>query len=180
MVRVDSLTYPSPWNWKISIENFLESYHHRGVHPSTLEPMFPGARSFVPDSHDEPWAAIDHVSVVAGAEPFIAIVAFPTLMFAIVRGLGMTWFRVEPVDVDETMLTIEIFVLPEFADDASVKEMLAGSTAAINAEDISINARTAAGLRSRFAQPGRISHLEAATWEFRNWLIGQIRESPSR
>jgi choline monooxygenase len=174
MVQVGSLAYPSPWNWKISIENFLESYHHRGVHPTTLEPSFPGARSFAADSGNEPWTAIDHVSVLEGVEPFIAFVAFPTLMFAIVRGLGMTWFRLEPLSVNETMLTIEVFALPELSDNSDVVALLVDSTTDINNEDVPINARTAAGLTSRFAQPGRISHLEEPTWRFRRWLLSQV------
>jgi phenylpropionate dioxygenase-like ring-hydroxylating dioxygenase large terminal subunit len=175
MVRVESLKYPSPWNWKISVENFLESYHHRGVHPNTLEPLYPGAQSFGLDSAGEPWAAIDHVSVIEGFDPFVAVVGFPTLMFAISRGVGMTWFRLEPKTADHTELTIEVFVLPEFANDHDVVKVLVDSLVEINAEDIPINARTAAGLKSRFAKPGRISHLEAPTWVFRRWLLDNVR-----
>jgi phenylpropionate dioxygenase-like ring-hydroxylating dioxygenase large terminal subunit len=62
MQRVGSLPFPSPWNWKVSVENFAESYHHQSVHPETLQPTFPGARSFVVDSTGEPWSWLDHVS----------------------------------------------------------------------------------------------------------------------
>jgi choline monooxygenase len=177
MVSVGSMEYPSPWNWKISIENFLESYHHRGVHPETLEPTYPGAKSFASDSGPELWTGIDHVSVVEGIDPFVAIVAYPTLMFAIVRGVGMTWFHLSPLSVDATHLRIEVLVLPEFADQPEICQLLLQSTKAVNEEDIPVNRRTAAGLRSKFSEPGRISHLEEATWNFRRWLLNEISGS---
>jgi phenylpropionate dioxygenase-like ring-hydroxylating dioxygenase large terminal subunit len=76
-VSVGAREQSSPWNWKISVENFLESYHHRGIHSETLEPIYPGAKSFVPPTGDEPWTAVDHVSVVEGEEPFIALTMYP-------------------------------------------------------------------------------------------------------
>jgi phenylpropionate dioxygenase-like ring-hydroxylating dioxygenase large terminal subunit len=177
MMHVRSVEYPSPWNWKISVDNFLESYHHRGVHPGTLDATFPGAQSFASDSGDEPWAGVDHVSAVDGFDPFVAIVAFPTLLVAVARGVGMTWFRLEPLTTDTSMLTIEFYVLPEFAEDVDFVQMFVDAGVEINAEDIWVNARTAAGLKSRFAQQGRISHLEAATWTFRKWLLDSARKN---
>ena len=174
VVPIGSLDYPSPWNWKISVENFLESYHHRSVHPQTLEPGTPGATSFARFAGNEPWSAIDHVSVIDGEEPFIAIVVYPTLMFAVLRGVGMVWFRLEPLSAAASHLTIECYQLPDVpADPETVRRRLAGN-AAVNDEDVPINEMTAAGLRSRFAVPGPISHLEAATWHFRHWLLNTI------
>ncbi len=165
---------PSPWNWKISIENFLESYHHRGTHPETLEPVYPGDRSFVPESGEEPWSAVDHVSVVDDQDPFIAIVRYPSLAFAVLRGIGMAWFRLTPEDVNTTSMQIEVFTLPEHSDDPGIGVALLDALDAVNREDVRVNRRTAQGLRSRFARPGRISHLEAATWHFRRWLLACI------
>jgi phenylpropionate dioxygenase-like ring-hydroxylating dioxygenase large terminal subunit len=177
MVSVGTISSPADWNWKVSVENFLESYHHRGVHPATLDSSFPGHRSFAPDPAGEPWAAIDHVSTEDGVEPFIAVTVFPTLMFAVVRGFGLTWFRLQPVSEVASTLAIEVFLLPEFADDAALGEMLVSSTMAINDEDVPINRRTMAGLQSRFAAQGRISDLEAATWHFRRWLVESVRQT---
>ncbi len=30
-----------PFNWKVLVENFMESYHHLGAHAKTLQPMMP-------------------------------------------------------------------------------------------------------------------------------------------
>jgi phenylpropionate dioxygenase-like ring-hydroxylating dioxygenase large terminal subunit len=45
MVRVGSITWEQRWNWKLTFENYAESYHHIGIHPTSLQPMFPGERS---------------------------------------------------------------------------------------------------------------------------------------
>lgn len=44
------LEYDSPWNWKVMIENFMESYHVKNIHSATLEPAFPGAATWAEDS----------------------------------------------------------------------------------------------------------------------------------
>lgn len=174
MRRVGGRHYPSPWNWKVSVENFLESYHHRAVHPETLQPTYPGEQSFVLDSAEEPWSGIDHVSV-DDRDPFIVLAAFPTLLIAISRGFGVAWFRLEPEAVDHTSLTIEALVLPEFADDPEVGAGFLDVLHEINEEDVRINAATAAGLRSAFAAAGAESPLEGANTRFRRWLVDRMR-----
>jgi len=176
VVSVGTLNYPSPWNWKISVENFLESYHHRGVHRETLEPMYPGAQSFITPTGEEPWTAVDHVSVVEGDEPFIALAMYPSLLIAITRGVGMAWFRLDPLEVDRSHLAIEVFLLPEYANDDALGDLIVEGLRVINDEDVPINERTAKGLRSNYAESGRVSHLEEATWHFRQWLIARMSD----
>jgi phenylpropionate dioxygenase-like ring-hydroxylating dioxygenase large terminal subunit len=170
MQRVGSVEFPSPWNWKISVENFSESYHHQSIHPQTLQPTYPGAQSFAVPNNGEPWLWLDHVSTDPAQEPFTANVVFPTLMFALARPIGMFWFHLEPRCVDETLLTIEAFVIPELADEPGLGELLIDNVTAINTEDIDVNRRTFTGLSSQFAQVGPLSHLEAGLASFRAWL----------
>jgi len=33
-----------PFNWKVLVENFMESYHHLGAHSKTLQPTIAGTR----------------------------------------------------------------------------------------------------------------------------------------
>ncbi len=175
VVPIGRLEYPSPWNWKISVENFLESYHHRGIHPETLDADYPGAQSFVTPTGDEPWSGVDHVRVTDdGGLPFIALAVYPSTLIAVNRGSGMMWFRLEPQGVDHCRLVIEPYVLPEFADEPDIGRLYEESLRAINDEDVVINERTAAGLRSNFAAPGRVSHLEASPWHFRRWLLDRM------
>ncbi len=172
--RVGSLAFPSPWNWKVSVENFAESYHHQSVHPETLQPVFPGAKSFVVDALGQPWTWLDHVSVVPDAQPFTASVVFPTLMFSWIRPNAMAWFHLEPLSPTETMLTIELFVRPEDSHDQELIDLLLGSLHAINSEDIEINRRTFLGLHSRHAVVGPLSPLEGAVAQFRTWTLTQL------
>ena len=99
---------------------------------------------------------------------------YPSFLIAVSRGFGGYWFRLDPLAVDRTHLTIEAYVLPEFAGEDGIADAMLASVAAINDEDIPINERTAAGLRSRFAMPGRVSHLEASPWHFRRWLLERM------
>jgi phenylpropionate dioxygenase-like ring-hydroxylating dioxygenase large terminal subunit len=174
MVRVGSLPFPSPWNWKISIENFAESYHHQSVHPETLQPIFPGAQSFVVDAGGQPWTWLDHVSVDESVAPFTASIVFPTLMFSWIRPNAMAWFHVVPVSAVETSLSIEVFVQPADANNRAFVEFLLGSLHQINSEDININRRTFEGLKSRHASMGPLSPLEGAVAQFRAWVLAQL------
>jgi choline monooxygenase len=174
MVRVGSLPFPSPWNWKISVENFAESYHHQSVHPDTLQPIFPGAQSFVVDAGGQPWSWLDHVSVEPSMEPFTASVVFPTLMFSWIRPSAMAWFHLMPVSAVETNLTIEVFAQPTDAKDTAFVELLLQSLHQINSEDIDINHRTFEGLKSRHASMGPLSPLEGAVAQFRAWILTQL------
>ena len=171
LVKIGELHYPTPWNWKISVENFVESYHHRPVHPEMLDSIYPGAQSFARYAGDEPWGGVDHVSVVPEFDTFFAVAAFPTLLFAVLRGVGVTWFDLVPTAPGECDLRIEILVKPELADEAGY---LVETTAAINEEDIVVNAATWAGLQSKAYVPGPVSPLEGACWQFRRWLVDAV------
>jgi phenylpropionate dioxygenase-like ring-hydroxylating dioxygenase large terminal subunit len=179
MSRVGKVEFPSPWNWKVSVENFSESYHHQSIHPQTLQVTFPGAQSFVLPNQGEPWSWLDHVSVDPAQEPFTATVVFPTLMFSLVRPIGMFWFHLEPKSAAETLLTIEAFVIPALAGEPGIGEALIDTVTAINCEDIGVNQRTFAGLSSQFAELGQLSHLEAGLAMFRTW-IGDCYEQSSK
>jgi phenylpropionate dioxygenase-like ring-hydroxylating dioxygenase large terminal subunit len=173
LVRGPSVTYSSAFNWKVQVENFIESYHHAGVHPQTLQTTYPGQQSFTIDNDGAPWSWLDHVSVDPAMEPFAVPFAYPTLTFVVVRGLGGYWFDIRPIDATTTSLEI-VTLLPQDAD-AGIGELLLESAVSVNDEDVTMNERTQRGLTSRFASPGRVSPLERACWEFRRWLVEQLR-----
>jgi phenylpropionate dioxygenase-like ring-hydroxylating dioxygenase large terminal subunit len=52
------LEFESPWNWKVMLENFMESYHVPSIHPHTLEPGFPGVVTWGEDNGGAPWAVL--------------------------------------------------------------------------------------------------------------------------
>lgn len=171
MQRVGVVDCPGDWNWKISLENFAESYHHAGTHPTVLQTWAPGERSWAEDNRGEPWLSLDHVSTDDNIEPFTASVAFPMHMFSIARPSYMTWFNLRPTAVDHVDLRIEVFAHP---DAMPVPDIVTETVEAINDEDIVVNERTSRGLHSRFASPGPVSPLEEACWQFRRWYLEQV------
>ncbi len=172
--RVGTLHYHQPCNWKITFENFAESYHHAGVHGTTLQPIFPGEGSWVEPNAGAPWMSLDHVTLDPSQEPFTASAVFPLLLFSIVRPFGLVWFRLEVHDVDDVDLELQGFLTPEHAGDAGVVQLFMDGLRAINDEDMVVNRRTAQGLRSRFAQAGPVSALEEGCRQFRRWWLEQM------
>jgi phenylpropionate dioxygenase-like ring-hydroxylating dioxygenase large terminal subunit len=63
MRRVGTLHYHQAWSWKVALENFAESYHHAGVHASTLQAIYPGERSWAEPNDGAPWMSLDHVTL---------------------------------------------------------------------------------------------------------------------
>jgi phenylpropionate dioxygenase-like ring-hydroxylating dioxygenase large terminal subunit len=79
----DTLEYDSPWNWKVMVEGFMESYHHLGPHTGTLQPLNPAQ-----GTHAVPLAgelALLENPAVPGAAPCYVMQVFPALLFALVR-----------------------------------------------------------------------------------------------
>jgi hypothetical protein len=55
-------------------------------------------------------------------------------------------------------------------------QALLGVVDAVHQEDIRACTRVQAGLRSRLAAPGRLSHLEKCLWQFHRWIAQRIPE----
>jgi choline monooxygenase len=163
----------APWNWKLTVENFAESYHHAGTHPKTLEPLFPARGSRAADNGGEPWFHLDHVPSVPGLGPFVAVGAFPLLLFS-VGPFGAVWFRLEPVAADQSRLDIVLLENPERASTPQAIEALVASISAINDEDTRVIEQTQAGMSSRAYRPGRLSRLEKARWQFHRYLVDHL------
>lgn len=173
MVRAGSTTWDSPFNWKVFLENFSESYHHRGVHGQTLQPLFPGERSRPTSGGDQPWFVLDHESV-GDAEPFLVVGVFPLTLFSVNRPDSMLWAHIEVHDVDHFTLTLESFANPALADVEEVGQFLVALVNEINAEDDLINRSVQRGLQSRSATAGPLVDLEAAIAGFHAWYRTQM------
>jgi nitrite reductase/ring-hydroxylating ferredoxin subunit len=174
MTRTHTLSYPSPWNWKISVENALESYHHAGTHRHTLDSTFPGKRSRARDTSTYHWGILDHESVVDGLDGFVVLAVFPTFVIAYNPPSSCVWLEVRPLAFDQSVLDIHILVDPATDPDGSGAEFLAQSMVEINAEDIDVNTRTWRGMHSRAAVAQHASPLEGLCWQFRRWLADHL------
>ena len=178
---VEPLVYDSPWNWKVMVDNFMESYHHVGVHHDTLEPLFPGARTFSLDS-DGPWSVLrmptrDTREVKPGApdpSELVACVIWPHHLFAFSPN-ALVWYQLLVDAVDHFTLKIHLCV-PTGASADAVQAQLA-TVDAVHQQDITACQAVQRGLASRLARPGRLSHLEKSLWQFNQWWCDRIAES---
>ena len=162
-------------NWKVVVENFIESYHHAGTHPDTLQEIFPYQQIEEIAPEKEAWSTIEHAPAVPGIEPFTASCIFPTHLFAIVRPRSVTWFKLGIRSHDRTEVEVEVLLPPEAAE----AEAGNGGTDmafldAINCQDELVNRRTFEGLKSRHAVLGPLSPYEKGLARFRGWLTDAL------
>ncbi len=176
------LEYESHWNWKVMIENFMESYHVGSIHPETLEPGFPGIETWAEDS-DGNWAVLHNPA--RGGEPtpalypvtsglsaaeradFLVCCAFPLHLFA-TNPDSAAWYELLPHGPEHFTLRVHVCVPPGVTDEQG--EMLRSFIDAVHREDIAACTSVQLGVHSRLAERGRLSHLEKALWQFHHWL----------
>jgi phenylpropionate dioxygenase-like ring-hydroxylating dioxygenase large terminal subunit len=187
------LDYPeAEWNWKITVENGVESYHHIGTHRDTLEPLFP-AHFTSHDDNDGPWIYhripfIDRQRLRARfAIPddlrddqwreLVVVSVFPTLLVAL-QPDEMNWLQILPGSQPGRHATRwwvcfrpDAFEHPDFP--AQLEESKA-ALAAVHQQDLDACASVWRGVTSRYAQPGRLSHLEKGVWQFDSWVRERI------
>ncbi|WP_309644092.1 aromatic ring-hydroxylating dioxygenase subunit alpha [Phenylobacterium sp.] len=161
------LDFDSPWNWKVMVENFAESYHHIGPHAQSLQPFWPGGRSD-PSASGDDWIELAH-SHHPLAGTFTVYVVFPMLMFAVSEPDDMVvWYRMTPTAADRFHLTIT-GLFPAGADAAAI-ETYRAQLQAIHLEDIPICERVQAGLSSQGARLGPLSPLEEGIARFQAFV----------
>jgi len=171
MVICKTLTFASPWNWKIMVENFMESYHHLGAHPETLNAGYPAAGTHWVDLPGE-FSLLENPPKDASSSPFWVMCVFPTMLFALTRGddpVGV-WYQMDVDRHDHFKLDIHVMAHRPLADDGAFAERYGQVVTAIHLEDIPMCEGVWKGVSSRYARPGRLSHLEAANWRFHRYL----------
>ena len=187
------LDFPvSDWNWKITVENGLESYHHIGTHRDTLEPFFP-AHFTSHDDNDGPY--VYHVIPTKDRARMTARFAVPDglredqwtqltvaavlpTMFLAAQPDEMDWLQIIPGKaVDSHVARWWICFRPDAFDDPEFDRKLAESKAVltvVHMQDIDACAAVWRGTTSRCAAAGRLSHLEKGVWQFDEWVKEQI------
>jgi len=188
---VASASYDCPWNWKLTVENFSEYYHHLGLHRDSLEPFLPAKRGRCLDNQGEPWSSsvVDCSSeylalqarVMPGLDADLAstmqiVTVFP-LLCAGAQGSSAFWLQVTPQSVDHHIVTWHVLVRPEQAaqsDIAAFAEMSLGAIDVLQQEDARACRGVQTGLRSTAAAPGRFAPLELPLWQFQGWLLRRL------
>ena len=186
-----TMDYESDWNWKVMVENFIESYHHIGVHRTTLEPLFP-AHFTTHEDTDGPF--VYHHIPTKDRTPMpskfplpddlteeqrtelLVISVYPYFLIAL-QPDELTWLQVIPDTNGKHSVRWYIGWRPDAFQDPEVESKLATSKAtldAIHREDMKACRAVQEGVSSQYASPGRLSHLEKGVWQFDEWVREKI------
>jgi phenylpropionate dioxygenase-like ring-hydroxylating dioxygenase large terminal subunit len=173
LVTVDTLVFDSPWNWKVMVDNFIESYHHLGVH-ETLQRTNPAQGTHALD-FEGPFLVLENPGA-NDQPPFWVVQVFPTLLLALFRGdapVG-TWYEMKIDRHDHFELHIHLLAPPAFAENQAAVDFFRETATLIHRQDIPMCEGVQQGLNSELWQPGRLSKQEGALWLFHRYLVEQL------
>lgn len=185
------------WNWKISLENFSEAYHHIGVHKDSIGKVSPAEKAvyektnnnyslfyvyiegedgeYLPDSTGYPFPNVPGLpekffiySPVANIYPDFHMVMGPNFVL---------WLRFE-ISGAERHKMIWSWIIPPgahaFPDFDERIEALKAMMTPIVHEDLDFMPRIKACVTSRAFDPGRYSDQERAVHQMHQWLIERM------
>jgi len=187
------------FNWKVMIENWLESYHHLGSHNATLNPIMPAQMTWTEPEHPhfihchlpytntlrtEILEASSHPKELApGFLPIAGLSDSERTEWNVYVGLPcfmlltapdrVIWYRLQPVSAGRCKLVTMTLVSKEnlaAPDLARTLEREAEMLRNFHSEDMVVNTAVQRGLQSRKAVRGRLSHLEEPVWLVQRYL----------
>jgi phenylpropionate dioxygenase-like ring-hydroxylating dioxygenase large terminal subunit len=177
--HVGTTEWDSPWNWKVMIENFMESYHHIGPHVDSLAKTYPAK-----GTHDLPIegpCAVLENPAVEGADPFWVMQIFPTTMLAQFRGdlPVTTWYEMQIDRHDHFTLRVHNMLPEPHSENEALVEMISAVSRDVHLEDIPACEGIQRGLQSRAWQPGALSQQEATLRHFHRYLAERVGATAS-
>ena len=203
MKLVIAREWDCPFNWKVLVENFMESYHHLGIHHKTLQPMMPArdtwteqerrsyVRSHLPykDSVAKEYRAFENRGDFSTAMPPLAglseqqksewglFLGHPTFLLATAPD-RLIWYRLQPLGPDRLKVTTTTLVAPEVVERENfetLRQNTAKQLVDFHLEDMEVCTAVQRGLYASGWQRGRLSHLEMPVWLFHRYLAARIR-----
>ncbi|MGH6952635.1 MAG: aromatic ring-hydroxylating oxygenase subunit alpha [Alphaproteobacteria bacterium] len=206
MVTVRSYDFEVGWNWKVMCENFIEAYHHIGAHRLSLEPVLPtrlvrventdGPYAIVHMGHktrkgnpgagagEESWAKLPAIAVLSEEERRRSslVHVFPTHLISI-EADRMEYYLVHPLGPERLRIR-KVFCVPRATLDrpefGPAIDALTGRYLKYRVEDVTINDSLMRSVRSRYAEPARLTPLERPLHDFRRYLDRLTKVSPTR
>ncbi len=173
LATVGVLDFDSPWNWKVMVDNFMESYHHLGLHADSLQKTNPAKGTYCMDL-DGPFALLDNPGR-SGAPDFYVGQVFPTLLLAVFdQSFVGTWYEMQIDRHDHFNLRIHMLAPPEAAANEATTKAIMEAATAIHLEDIPACQAVQRGVGSRLWQPGPRSPQEGALTRFHTWLAERL------
>lgn len=174
-VHVGASDWDSPWNWKVMVENFMESYHHLGPHADNFGRTHP-ARGTHALEVGGPCAVLENPPAEGAGDPFWVIQVFPTLLLAAFRGEVpvLSWYEMQIDRVDHFHLRIHAMLPGPLAGNRELCEAIAESVRTVHLQDITACQGVQRGVHSRLWRPGPLSVHEAALRAFHRHLAERI------
>jgi phenylpropionate dioxygenase-like ring-hydroxylating dioxygenase large terminal subunit len=198
-----TMDWECDFNWKVMIENWMESYHHIGAHRDTLNRLMPGENTWTEPEHphfirahlpytDALKAEVRRTSEAGGAMPGFRpipglseeqqtewglFVGHPFFMFLTMPD-RLLWYRLFPLSAGKCRLQTMTLVSRETLDDPDLPAMIEAETPLLrdfHLEDMVVNTGVQKGLASRHAGRGRLSHLEEPIWLIQRHLAARLR-----
>jgi len=200
---VVEMEWDLPINWKNMIENWMEPYHHMGIHVKTLQPMMPAKGCWTEEYH--PHYTRAHlpyrqslIEAMKDAEakgehfgsfpPIPGIpeefkyewtvhVGYPAFMMLTGPNCAL-WYRLLPISAEKIHLVTTILVNKEAQAHPDFEKHLAMETQALkdfHLEDVEVCTAVQRGLNSQAFQHGRMSYLEKPVYQIQCYLADRIR-----
>ncbi|MEO7934366.1 MAG: SRPBCC family protein [Chthoniobacterales bacterium] len=192
-----ALDWDCPFNWKVLVENFMESYHHLGIHHKTLQPLMPARdtwteqerrryiRAHLPYKESmradlqEIAASLPHLRGLNEAQrnQWGLFLIYPTFLLATAHD-RVIWYRLQPLGANRLkLLTTTLFSAEALQreDYLTLREQAVESLTTFHMEDMEVCTGVQRGLASSGWQQGRLSHLEMTVWLFYRYLAARIR-----
>ena len=170
LVTAAMLEFDSPWNWKIMVENFIESYHHIGPHAGSLQLFNPAFGTYATD--DDGAFSILENPPVEGADSFVVACIFPLTLIAVTESATpwAVWYQFDRIEQARFLLRIHVLLTPEAAAQPQLVAGYAEQLRQIHLEDIPVCEGVQRGYRSPLYTSGPLSHLEGGLWHFHRHL----------
>ncbi len=174
LVTAGVIEFDSPWNWKVLVDNFMESYHHLGPHVDTLQKTNLAKETYCDETLAGPFSWLVNPGYKEAPTFYVAQV-FPTLLLAIFEGIGTgVWYEMQIDRHDHFNLRVHLLTTPELAADDAVVKQIGEQTTKVHLEDIEVCDRVQQGLASRLWEPGVLSRHEGALTRFHHYLAERL------
>ena len=203
LVVIDAREWACDFNWKVIVENFMESYHHVGAHVQTLQPLMPAKgtwteaeqphhiRCHLPFGTKELEAIASAESTGSSRNVFPTVpgldddarlgwgltLGAPSFLLAYVPDC-LIWYRIQPEGPHRHTLLTTLLVPRATTELPDFAERLARGTEAsvgFHLEDMEMCVGVQRGFYSSGYQRGRLSHLEMPIWLFHRYLAARMR-----
>ena len=203
LVVVDAREWDCPFNWKVIVENFMESYHHVGAHSQTLQPMMPARDTWTEEEKAQfirchlPYGAKERAAIAeaeAGGrerETFPVIpglderdrfewgltLGYPSMLLAYVPDC-LIWYRIQPEGPHRHTLLTTLLVprsTTMLPDFAERLQRATNASVGFHLEDMEMCVGVQRSYYASGYQRGRLSHLEMPIWLFQRYLGARAR-----